>query len=342
MKQILNKRLLAALGIVIVLSILLEASLGAVQKKQNITPKAATPGGSESILLSPKNTSYIVGEPMSIILSANLTNTAIDGFQVVTDITGTVPSDLAFQVASISGVTCIRNQFTTTDAGKRLELAYITTDPQVPFTAQGLTALGTLTGKVSGEGAMTISYNTALTKISKNQTAEDIVDIPQNSTYSFVNPTPTNTPTPTVTPTSTPTNTPTPTTAPTPSNTPSPTTSPSPTPSNAPTPTSMPKPTVTPTSTPTNTPKPTVTPTAKPTPTKKPTSTPTPTPATCNIADVNKDGVVNKLDSAIILQYYWSTSPAIARADVNHDGIVDILDYSLITKNFGQKTGKCQ
>jgi hypothetical protein len=201
--------ILAGLGIVVFLNL---------KRPQEIRQKAAVPNGTETIVLSPSNTSYVVGSPIAITLEANLTNTPIDGFQIVADITGTVPSNLTFQVASISGVTCVRNLLTTTDTGKRLELACITQNPQIPFAALGLVKLGNITGKVLGEGAMTISYNTTLTKITKNKTAEDIVNIPQQTTYTFMTPrrptpTPTRRPTPTPPrrPTPTPTRRPTPT-----------------------------------------------------------------------------------------------------------------------------------
>jgi hypothetical protein len=50
-----------------------------------------------------------------------------------------------------------------------------------------------MTGTVSEVGAMTISWNTTLTKISENKTAADIAGMPQQTTYTFL-PAPTPTP----------------------------------------------------------------------------------------------------------------------------------------------------
>ena len=181
-----------------------------LHQPEELRQKAAVPNGTETIVLSPKNTSYVVGNPIAISLAANLTNIPIDGFQVVADMTGTVPNNLSFQAVSIPGVTCVRNLFTATNMGKRLELACITKNPQTPFTALVLLTFGIITGKVLSQGAMTISWNTTLTKITKNKTAEDIVNIPQQATYTFVNPTPTPPKKPTPKPSPKPTPKPTP------------------------------------------------------------------------------------------------------------------------------------
>ncbi len=102
----------------------------------------------------------------------------------------------------------------------------------------------------------------------------------------FPTPTPTlflfATDTPTPTPTSTPTFTPSPTSTPTRTHTPSP------------------SPTRTPTATPTNTPTLTFTPSATPTPSLTATPSNTPTPA--NPQDLNRDGVVDKIDLFIWVQ----------------------------------------
>lgn len=156
-----------------------------LNQPQELRQKAAVPTGTEKIVLSPSGHTYIIGQPLSIVLSANLTNTPVDGIQVVATIAGTLPSNLSFQMASISGMTCVRHLFTTTPTGKRLELACLTNNPQTPLTTLGLVTLGTFTGKITRAGSMTISYDTKLTKIPKNQTAQDIVNIPQTATYIF-------------------------------------------------------------------------------------------------------------------------------------------------------------
>jgi plastocyanin len=164
-------------------------------------------------------------------------------------------------------------------------------------------------------------------------------------------------------PTSTPTDTRTPTPAGTQTNTPGPTSTPTDTatpasieptathtatsegptltPTHTPTPTNIeptatptapsegPTPTVTPSPTeelPTATPPPTRTPTPMPTPTR----TPTPTPAGL-VGDANKDGRVNAIDAALVLQYSAGLIPSInPNADVNHSGQTNAIDAAVI------------
>ncbi len=95
-----------------------------------------------------------------------------------------------------------------------------------------------------------------------------------------------------------------------------------------------PTPTATATPTITNTPPPANTPTRTPVPPPA-TNTPVPPPPTpaglCG--DVNGDGVVNPVDSQLILQLSAgsiASVPRPANADVNHDGVINPVDATLI------------
>jgi plastocyanin len=158
---------------------------------------------------------------------------------------------------------------------------------------------------------------------------------PTNTTGPSATPTDTRTPTPTITPggpTLTPTHTPTPTPTITPGG-------PTLTPTDTPTPTiTLGGPTLTPTHTPTPTSiEPTATPTAtlsgvtpSATVTRTPTRTPTPTPAGL-AGDANKDGRVNAIDAALVLQYSAGLIPTInPNADVNHSGQTNAIDAAVI------------
>ena len=126
-------------------------------------------------------------------------------------------------------------------------------------------------------------------------------------------------------PTNTPTSPPTPTASPT---TPAePTATPTATvPGPSPTPTSTRSPT--PTATATSPAVPTSTPTRTRTPT--PTRTRTPTPAGQQ-GDANKDGTVNAIDAALVLQYSAGLFPSInPNADWNRDGRTNSIDAALI------------
>lgn len=110
------------------------------------------------------------------------------------------------------------------------------------------------------------------------------------------------------------------------------------TPEQSPTPTSLQEQTVTPS--PTNSPVPSATPTptatATPTPTATATQTPTPTSTATPpglAGDVNCDGLVNSIDSALVLQYGAGLLRSLLcqrNGDVNHDGSINAVDAALI------------
>ncbi|MBI4065542.1 hypothetical protein HY409_04225, partial [Candidatus Gottesmanbacteria bacterium] len=60
------------------------------------------------------------------------------------------------------------------------------------------------------------------------------------------------------------------------------------------------------------------------------------TPISCQKEDINRDGFVDFDDYTLLLQNFFSTSPAQPRADINGDGIVDLTDYSLLVLKYGQ------
>jgi hypothetical protein len=71
------------------------------------------------------------------------------------------------------------------------------------------------------------------------------------------------------------------------------------------------------------------TPTRTPTATRRP-STATPTPAG-RVGDVNRDGDVNSIDAALILQFAAGLLPSLPpTADANIDGRVDSIDAALV------------
>jgi alpha-tubulin suppressor-like RCC1 family protein len=80
--------------------------------------------------------------------------------------------------------------------------------------------------------------------------------------------------------------------------------------------------------TPTVTPPPTSTPTAINTPNTTPTRTPT---ATGLVGDANKDGSVNAIDAALVLQYSAGLISSInPNADANRDGMINFIDAAVI------------
>ena len=171
----------------------------ATQKPQELRQKAAVPGGPAALILSPSSKDFPVGSPISLTLSANIADKIVDGFQIFANFSGNFPVDLSFKPASISGLMLIKNTFESTDSGKILKLAFVTEDPSQPYSNTSFITLGHISMFSKEQGTVVISYNTTLTKIAQNQTAQDIVDIPQEQTYTFSSP-----PTPTAPPAPTP------------------------------------------------------------------------------------------------------------------------------------------
>jgi len=81
----------------------------------------------------------------------------------------------------------------------------------------------------------------------------------------------------------------------------------------------------------------TITPTITPTPTEKPKVEPPVEEPITNVADFNKDGVVDSTDFSILL-YFWNkkapfSNPAV---DINKDGVVDFVDFSILLYQWGK------
>lgn len=192
-----NKLFIAAVGF-IVLSIALVAILYAVRKNQELRRKAAVPGGPASIIISPSSKDFPIGTPITLTLSANIVDKIVDGFQVSASFSGNLPTDLSFKPASISGLILAKNTLENASGGKMLKLAFLTQNPSQPYANSSFISLGQITMTPREAGTITITYDTTLTKIAQNKTAQDIVNIPQEQKYTFSSqPTPTALPSPT-------------------------------------------------------------------------------------------------------------------------------------------------
>ena len=192
----------------------LALTMVAVQQRQDIRQKAASPTGTASIQITPNASTMLAGSPQTLILSALTPSLSVDGFQIIATLSGTIPSDIAFQPATIDGTHVLMPSLNKTSTNSAtLTFAIVTADPQTPITA-GLTNLGQLTFTAPSTGNLTISFDQTYSKILQNKTVQDVLRFPQNTTYTFVAPTPSPAPSDTPTPTPlppTPTNTPTPT-----------------------------------------------------------------------------------------------------------------------------------
>lgn len=214
-------------------------TLSGVKKSKELRGKAAVPKeqGSAIITFSPENTEYILGNPATIAMKANIQTYSVDGFQVVAYFAGIVPNNLSFTPATIAGLLRVKSVIedvprTTGSPGapsSKLTLAYITENPESQYSGWSIPiTLGNLSFTPLATGSMQITYDNTLSKITKSdksaplpaEQVKDILAFPESSTLTFSAPTPT--PTPTVTPTPMPTNSPTPTSTTIPTPTPTP------------------------------------------------------------------------------------------------------------------------
>ncbi len=299
----LTKQPLAMVGLGI---LLLGFIVGVVllQRSQELRQRASTPSGTAVLSTNPTPQSLRSNAYHTVQLVVNLgvAQVNLDGFQLIANLTGDVPSDIQFIPATLPKLATLNSQQLLTDIanGKKLTYVMLSNSPTDPFagTNQPVT-LGSFRFTAPASGNFTITFDNALSKINRNQSGGTDILLPTTPfNFSFSptgylneNPTPigdectlivdisegaTPTPLPTI-PGSTATPTPMPT-IPGSTATPVPTSTIAPTPTpgtggNTPTPT----PTRTPSPTPTRTPTPTI-PGSTATPTPTPTRTPSPSP----------------------------------------------------------------
>lgn len=158
--------------------------------------RASTGQGTASLAFSPADPYVQPGSTQSLALQVNnLHSSLVDGFQVVLNITGTVPANMEFAAASISGMHTAVNTFSDTAEGKKLEIAYITNDPSAPFNpGEGSVTLGNFTYVAPASGQVTLAFDNSRSKVVQHTTGNDILGMPSTFYYNFTTSTPTPTP----------------------------------------------------------------------------------------------------------------------------------------------------
>lgn len=163
-----------------------------------------------------------------ITLSATTTNTQVDGFQMIIDITGQV-DNLQFIPKPIEGLNPLINTLEQQDNGYTHSFLTLTQNPTNPYsTTSQAVVLGTYRFTPPQSGALEFVFNPTMTKITTYGTGANIASFAEVVRFNFVTATatPTPTPSPSPSPTPPPTISPTPSLLPTPNPTPSPTPSP--------------------------------------------------------------------------------------------------------------------
>ena len=83
-------------------------------------------------------------------------------------------------------------------------------------------------------------------------------------------------------------------------------------------------------------PTPSPTPAGEESPSPSPTPTETPAPSEPEIGDVDGVNGITRYDAQLVMEYYLRvttlTAEQLARADVNRDGVVDALDAAMLLR----------
>ena len=180
----------------------------------------------------------LLGSEQEVSVFATTNNKDVVGFQLLIELDGNIPENIAFVPNNIPGLQVVRNNKTEENT---IQVAFIAplADSFVPFSTGQALELGKVTYTApEAEGSFELGFDSENTLIIEYLTNKDIAKVPSPITYSFVAPvpSPSPSPTPTIVPTPSPSPVPSPTLTPIPTPSPSPVSSPSPTPVPSPSP----------------------------------------------------------------------------------------------------------
>lgn len=157
---------------------------------QPYNTRATVQDGVVTMELSPASMSFLPGSEQMIDIVVNTNGAFVDGFQIFADITGSVPNDIRFTPAEITGLNPVVSTIDPITGGVQLKFASITTNPSQSFTSVGEdVVLGTFHFTAPSSGTMNIMFNNNLTTSTSHASAEDILAPVSNEMYSFIGPT---------------------------------------------------------------------------------------------------------------------------------------------------------
>lgn len=157
-----------------------------VQTATRLFSKATSVQDPATITFSPAILSNLGEGTSEIQINFNTQYHNVDGVQLAIDFTGSVPADIQFNPASITGLTLAANQMTNTANGKRLTMAFITSNPTVPFTTHSQEiSLGKISYATPSSGSMNIVVDNTFSKATRNGDAIDILAEVSAQTISF-------------------------------------------------------------------------------------------------------------------------------------------------------------
>ncbi len=159
---------------------------------------ASIANGPALIVLSPSKTTVARGEFEQTQIFATTDGHPVVGFQLVADVTGSVPGNLAIVPETIPGLTLVKAAVEPVSGGSQIRLVYLSnfdatymapgaTQPGgfKPFSTTAPVKLGTITFYGQRSGTMTVAFVPEMTMIIESGTNQDLASIPAGVTYTF-------------------------------------------------------------------------------------------------------------------------------------------------------------
>lgn len=172
--------------LVIILIISVPFIYQTIRKTKSTDSQASVPTGTATLVLSPATTRFSPNTAQTVDLMFNTGTEKVDGVQAIITFTGTVPSNLVFTPSTIAGLSNVANTTTSVSGGKKVSIAFITSNPTQPYTTNSSAVkIGSFTFTAPDSGSLSVSFDTTLTTSIKNGNSQDILKTPDNATYTF-------------------------------------------------------------------------------------------------------------------------------------------------------------
>jgi hypothetical protein len=172
--------------LIILLILVLPAIFLAFKNNKGNVPQASSANGTALLTLSPATTRLTPNSPHTVEVFFNTGADRVDGVQAIINFTGTVPNDVVFVPSTVAGLSPVVTNVENVTGGKKASLAFITSNPQQPFTTNSSQVkLGQFTFTSPASGTLNVQFNTQFTTSIKNGTTQDILKTPENAVFTF-------------------------------------------------------------------------------------------------------------------------------------------------------------
>lgn len=220
--RMMNKWMLLGILVVIQAAVILVGPKVVQYFSQDARTNASVKAGPALIVLSPQTTTVAKGQLEKTKILATTDGHQVLGFQLVANVTGSIPNNLTVIPATISGLEAVIARVDDVAGGKQIKLVFLAKFDQnyvgangkqggfKPFATATPVEIGTIEFYGQGSGSMTISFDHDNTMVIENATNLDLAHPPVNLTYTFgamatspspsVVASPTPTPSPVITP----------------------------------------------------------------------------------------------------------------------------------------------